>query len=393
MSSPRPRLIIRDMKKYFIVSFLVALSLVLTGMANAASTIGTNMSTTGTFTQTVGSATAAKFQNAAGTTTVLVVDTTNTRVGVNKTPSVKFEVGGTASAAYLFTHNSIQVSGTTGASVAWSRFGTGAANRTAEIDSANDLYITGALEVDGKSFFDGTASVASHFEVGGTASVSGVVYLTNGQIRPGAGGDSTTAFRFQNAAGTTTVLTIDTTNNRVGVGKTPSTIFDVKGTASAAYGFFNGSLQAAGTTGVSVSYSRFGTNTTGNTGEMNAANDLLISGSLEVDGKASVASNFQTSGRFIADTAASHSFAGDLYMSGNFVAGATTASLSGGLYAAEFGGGSNTATVSILFGGSAATSKGTCFQMKDAGGNWRYVRILAGGTSFTINGTACHLGI
>ena len=372
------------MNKFFIVCLLVVLSLVLTGVADAASTIGTNMSTTGTFTQTVGSATAARFQNAAGTTTVLQVDTTNTRVGVGAAPSTTFEVQGTASASYFFTSGSLQVAGTT-ATVAYSRFGTGTTGDTTQLDAANDLLITGALEVDGKSFFDGTASVAGNFEVSGTASISGVFSLNDGQIRPGA--NSATAFRFQNAAGTTTVLTIDTTNARVGIGKTPATIFDVKGTASAAYGFFNGSLQVAGTTGASVAYSRFGTGTTGNTGEMNAANDLLITGSLEVDGKASVASNFQTSGRFIADTNASHSFVGDQNISGNLIVGDTTASSSGGLYVAEFGG-DRTGTASFLFAGGNSSAKGTCFQMKNEAGAWVYARIV--NMTWTVNKTSCH---
>ena len=380
--------------KYFVVSLLVVFSFVMTGMVNAASTIGTNMSTTGTFTQTVGSATASRFQNAAGTITVLQVDTSNTRVGVGAAPATTFEVQGTASASYFFTLNTLQVAGVA-ATVAYSRFGTGTTGYTAELDAANDLLITGALEVDGKAFFDGRASVASNFEVGGTASISGVFGLNDGQIRPGA--NSATAFRFQNAAGTTTVLTIDTTNGRVGVGKTPSTIFDVKGTASAAYGFFDRSLQVAGTTGASVAYSRFGTGTTGNTGEMDAANDLLITGSLEVDGKASVASNFQTSGRFIADTAASHAFTGDLSVSkdlmvnsasGSFVVGSTTAS-SSLRYVAEFGAG-DTGTVSLLFGGDSS-SKGTCLQMKNASGKWIYLRIVGvSSASLIINQTKCH---
>ena len=173
----------------------------------AASTIGTNMSTTGTFTLTVGSATAARFQNAAGTTTVLVVDTTNTRVGVNA-----------------------------------------------------------------------GAAVDTTFEVGGTASISGVSTWADGQFRPQS--NATTAFRFQNAAGTTSVLTIDTTNWRVGIGGTPSTIFEVQGTASASYFLTGNTLQVGGFS--SAAYSRFGTNTA-TASDISTTNDLLISGNLEVD--------------------------------------------------------------------------------------------------------------
>lgn len=245
------------MNKKYIVSLLVVLSLVLTGMANAASTIGTNMSTTGTFAQTVSSATAALFQNAAGTLTVLQVDTTTGtgRVGVGAAPSTTFEVQGTASASFFFTQNTLQVAGVPGA----------------------------------------TATVA---------------------------------------------------------------------------------------------YSRFGVGTTGNTVEFNAANDLLITGSLEVDGKASVAGNFQTSGRFIADTAASHSFKGDLILTSDLIVRGTVTSQSSGLYTAEFGGGAGTATISLLFGSSTASSLGTCFQMKNTVGDWVYARIL--GTTWTVNYVKCH---
>jgi len=50
-------------------------------------------------------------------------------------------------------------------------------------------------------------------------------------MRPGA--DTTTAIAFNNAANTSTVLGIDTTNLRIGVGKTnPATALDVAGTAT-----------------------------------------------------------------------------------------------------------------------------------------------------------------
>src|SRR3989344_717038 len=86
----------------------VAMALTVFGLVHtvsADSTVGTNMSTTGTFTQTVGSATAARFQNAAGTTTVLWVDTTSTLVGVNAGGAIDttFEVGGTASISGIGT--------------------------------------------------------------------------------------------------------------------------------------------------------------------------------------------------------------------------------------------------------------------------------------------------
>jgi len=317
------------MNKKYIVSLLVVLSLVLTGMANAASTIGTNMSTTGTFTQTVGSATAARFQNAAGTLTVLQVDTSNIRVGVgNDAPATTFEVQGTASASYFFTGNTIQAGGGIVASVAYNRFGSTATSRG--LSAVDDVLVNGKFEVDGNAFFDGS----------------------------------------------------------VGVGKSPITKFEVQGTASAAYFFTQRTIQVAGAA-ASVAYSRFGVGTTGHAGDVDASNDVLITGALETDGnvffdgKASVSSNFQMSGRFVSDTAASHSFTGDLNITSDLVVGSATASGTANMYTAEF---VSTATTSVLFGGSS-TTQGTCLQMKNTTGGAVYARIL--GTTFTVNATSC----
>src|SRR3989338_9165236 len=80
------------------------------GGVHAASTIGTNMSTTGTLTVTpaTDSATSVRFQNAAGTS-FFIADSTNSRIGVGSSaPSTVFEVQGTASASYFLTPNTIQ---------------------------------------------------------------------------------------------------------------------------------------------------------------------------------------------------------------------------------------------------------------------------------------------
>jgi hypothetical protein len=52
-------------------------------------------------------------------------------------------------------------------------------NNTSVLNSAEDLYIHGGLEVDDKVFFDATASVASHLEVGGD-----LIFDTYGGTRP-----------------------------------------------------------------------------------------------------------------------------------------------------------------------------------------------------------------
>src|SRR3989338_6628180 len=321
-------------RSIFSVALIFAFALMPFG-AFAASTLGTNMSTTGTFTQTVGSATAAQFQNAAGTVTSLIVDTTNNRVGVNTTnPATVFEVQGTASASYFFNINTIQAGGTfAAASVAYSRFGAGTTGHG--LAAADDILVSGLVEFDDNAFFD--ANVA--------------------------------------------------------IGGAPSTKFEAQGTAPASSFFPVNTLKAGGTFGAaSVAYSRFGIGTTGHS--LAAADDILVSGLVEFDdnaffdAKVSVSGNFETSGRIRAGTA-SHSFTGDLSVSSNFLVGSSTASQSSGLYTAEFGGGStNTATVSILFGSSAASSKGTCFQMKNETGDWVYARVI--GTTWTVNSLECN---
>ncbi|MEK7525715.1 MAG: hypothetical protein AAB561_01730, partial [Patescibacteria group bacterium] len=60
-------------------------------------------------------------------------------------------------------------------STSYSRFGTNTTSYSSILSSANDLLISGDLEVDGSTFLDGTASVASNFEAVGYASASAFV--------------------------------------------------------------------------------------------------------------------------------------------------------------------------------------------------------------------------
>src|SRR3989338_1941673 len=88
------------------------------------------------------------------------------RLGVNTTsPATVFEVQGTASASYFLTGNTLQVGGFS--SAAYSRFGTATTGYASDLDTINDLLISGALEVDGNSFFDGKASISSNFQTAG----------------------------------------------------------------------------------------------------------------------------------------------------------------------------------------------------------------------------------
>src|SRR3989344_4471644 len=225
------------------------------------------------------------------------------------------------------------------------------------------------------------------------ASTIGTNMSTTGTLTVTPATNSATSVQFQNAA-STTYFFADSTNRKVGIGSgAPFAPFEVQGTASASYFFTTGTLQAGGTFAsatASVAYSRFGIGTTGTPGEFDAANDLLITGSLEVDGKASVAGNFQTSGRFIVDTAASHSMVGDLILTSQLTVGATTASAAGGTgYTAQFVG-PGTGTASFYFGGGNTATLGTCFQLKSSTGAWIYMRFNQGTTTPTLSTVRCH---
>src|SRR3989344_1320873 len=313
-------------------------------------------------------------------------------IGTNILTTGNFESQNTASAAYFLTGNTIQVGAY--ASVAYSRFGVSATGHSNYVSTTSDLLISGDLEVRS------TVSFAT------TASISGILYLANGQTRPGTGGDSATAFRFQNATGTLTVLTIDTTGNgRVGIGGTPGTTFEVQGTASASYFLTGNTIQVGGF--ASVAYNRFGTTATTHGHYIASSNDVFISGvasmsqafwigtngktgnvgvgtnapttKFEVSGSASVSTDFEVGG--VASAATFVAKTNVLANSGRTASSSTT-------YVAEFGT-LDTGTVSLLFGGNSS-STGTCFQLKSTDGTWIYMRFFTGPTTPTLSTTECN---
>ncbi|MEK7528308.1 MAG: hypothetical protein AAB592_00905, partial [Patescibacteria group bacterium] len=116
------------------------------------------------------------------------------KIGIGAAPSTYFEVQGTASASYLLTTNTLQVGGPT--SVAYSRFGTDTTTHLGTISGVNDLLISGGLEVNGSTAFDGTfnkfsgnVSISGGFEVGNGGYASASRYYGGGLVDCDSNGD------------------------------------------------------------------------------------------------------------------------------------------------------------------------------------------------------------
>ncbi|MBI2676668.1 MAG: procyclic acidic repetitive family protein, partial [Candidatus Yanofskybacteria bacterium] len=209
--------------------------------------------------------------------------------------------------------------------------------------NSSDLFVTGDLEVDGSVSFAGPASISNTLYVstlGKTGNV-GIGTTAPGQLlelRKDTDGESILARLKNNTGGAASTnelaslefhlgdsggasfdsgkITVGKENDHVAVADrdsfmafytdlngtldekvriksdgnvginttTPTTKFEVQGTASASYLLTGNTLQVGGY--ASAAYSRFGTSTTGYSNFITTTNDLLISGDLEVDASA-----------------------------------------------------------------------------------------------------------
>jgi hypothetical protein len=143
--------------------------------------------------------------NATRTTSYVLLQPTSGNVGIGTTsPGAKLDVNGNLSSVYIarFANNA-----------SW---GNGIEVITVDVASMNNIYAHS--EIIGSDFVVkangyvgiGTTIPATALHVVGAATITG-------GIRPAA--DSTTALQLQNVAGTS-VLNVDTTNARVGIGTT-----------------------------------------------------------------------------------------------------------------------------------------------------------------------------
>src|SRR3989338_9666234 len=187
-------------------------------------------------------------------------------------------------------------------SVAYSRFGSLTTTHSNYISSASDLFISGDLEVKGSI----SANIASASQFTGSAFSSVGDCNDSGEalgwdvgtfsclsISGGTAAGDTGEIQLNNADAfaASSKFFWDNTRSRLGIGSAfsttvlPATTLEVQGTASASYFISSGSVQF-GSNVATAQYSRFGSTTSTHTNYMRSANDLLISGDLEVRGSA-----------------------------------------------------------------------------------------------------------
>ncbi len=213
------------------------------------------------------STTAFQVQNAAGSSNVFTVDTTNTRVGVGvSTPSYSLDVAGDINSTTGLRVGGNLVCDSTGCT-AGSNSGFYVQNGTAlqtaanfNIESSSTSSPTGILKaksgqtadilqaknaagtVIAKIDVSGNLDIAGQYRIGGSqisssnlSDVSSLAKLSATQAFTGVNTfqnavDSSSAFVIQNAAGTSNLFVADTSNSRLGIGtNTPGYMLDVNG--------------------------------------------------------------------------------------------------------------------------------------------------------------------
>jgi hypothetical protein len=136
----------------------------------------------------------------------MVVDTTNTRIGIGKTPTTTLDVNGTVTATAFVGSLTGNVTGNVSGS---------SGSCTGNAATASSVPASG---VTAGTFPSGTFDFTSPQKL----KMSGMYPAS----------DSTTALAIYKADGSTAVATIDTMNSRLGLGCTPSCSLEVRGTSA-----------------------------------------------------------------------------------------------------------------------------------------------------------------
>jgi hypothetical protein len=177
------------------------------------------------------STTAFQIQNAAGTSNLLVADTTNTRLAVGQaSASYTLDVAGDVNltTGSVYRINGVQICSSGGCLVGGGS-GSYIQNGTSTQASANfNIQSAAAGSVGG--IIQGAASqTADLFDLKTSTPATVLSVSASGATIFKNSADSTTAFQVQNSAGTSNLLVADTTNTRIGIGTAPAYTLDVAG--------------------------------------------------------------------------------------------------------------------------------------------------------------------
>ena len=324
-----------SMKKYNILTLalVVVTSLFFVYYAvDAASTVGTNLSTTGTF----------------STTTASLSASLEVATGASLSGNLQFGGSGT---------HTLGVNSGSGA-------------LTINAFTLGGAVTGGSQNITGVALLSAVqASVSTAFEVGTYASISGNLQFGGSGthtigVNSGSGALTINAFTL---GGAVTGGSQDITGLAAigAVNASLSTNFEAVGYAS-----ISGALQFGGS----------GTHTIG----VNSGSGALTINAFTLGG--AVTGNSQNltgiAGFGSLTASISNGFEAGSYASASkLIIGGQLASIStGARYTAEFSSGSTTASTSINFGGAGATL-GTCLQLKDSLGNNVYLRIIGGASA------------
>ncbi len=309
-----------DGKSYFDSNASVSGNFWFTGYASASQFYGANL-TSCSGTSFLQWSTTGKFSCTAQST----VATSIASLSQNFDPSADntYDLGGLSDGwKNLYLGGVIQAGGSASIT-AYNRLGTSTTSHSNYISTSNDLLVSGDLEGKGSLSFAGTASLSNTLFVDSVNKRVGIFTRAPAfdlDIYNGAGGDPKIALNGTNvialnnsdlylkSAGSSDVVILQAGSTvagassngffvesakNMGVGYNPftatvSTRLEVNGTASASAGVFTNALNVALGSAATVSYSRFGTSTTTHTNYISAANDVLISGDLQVIGTGSL---------------------------------------------------------------------------------------------------------
>src|SRR3989338_4730830 len=390
-----------SMKKYNILALalVVVLSLFFVYYAvEAASTVGTNLSTTGTFSTTTASLSASlevatgaslsgNLQFGGSGTHTLGVNSGSGALTINAFTLGGAVTGGSQDITGLAAIGAVNASLSTNfeavgyASISGAlQFG-GSGTHTIGVNSGSgaltiNAFTLGGAVTGGSQDITGlaaigavNASLSTNFEAVGYASISGALQFGGSGthtigVNSGSGALTINAFTL---GGAVTGGSQDITGLAAigAVNASLSTNFEAVGYAS-----ISGALQFGGS----------GTHTIG----VNSGSGALTINAFTLGG--AVTGNSQNltgiAGFGSLTASISNGFEAGSYASASkLIIGGQLASIStGARYTAEFSSGSTTASTSINFGGAGATL-GTCLQLKDSLGNNVYLRIIGGASA------------